>query len=111
LQNDHLRSYERLPRIAAEFGALVLKSQIEVFVLRLKSQKPRTPGDWKRAAQQAIAWSSIRGLMAAISGELTPELMEELIRIGIDDMYTPLNLPADIIDPLPWLDESKLDAQ
>jgi hypothetical protein len=111
LQNDHLRSYERLPRIAQEFGALRLKDQIAAFVLRLKSQKPRTQGEWRRAAQQAIAWTSMRGLMADIAGGLTAELMDELIRIGIEDMYTPLNLPADIIDPLPWLDESKLDAQ
>jgi hypothetical protein len=42
-------------------------------------------------------------------GRLTQEKRQELIRVGIDDMYTPVNFRPDIIDCLPWISEERLD--
>jgi hypothetical protein len=40
-------------------------------------------------------------LMLSKMGRLTQEKRKQLIRVGIDDMYTSVNLPLDIIHCLP----------
>jgi hypothetical protein len=109
MQNDHVRSYERLPRTADAFGARGLTEELAVVVKQLKTDPPRIQGEWRRMVQKGVAWMSIRGIMAAIADELDDKLMGELIQIGIEDMYTSVNLPADIIGPLSCLNEARME--
>jgi hypothetical protein len=110
LKNDHMRSYDRLPLLAEKFLAFQLKEELVRFVAEIKKAPPATTGGWRAAARTAIALISITGIMASLAGSLTPELREELERVGIDDMYTPVNVGADVLDYLPWLGEEHCES-
>jgi hypothetical protein len=107
LKPDHWRSYERLPLICEKFEALELKEEMTRWVAGLN--RKMAPGDWVKAAANAIALISITGLMESKKGTLTHEKRTELIRIGIDDCFGPMHFGPDVMDPLPWLENQDLE--
>jgi hypothetical protein len=62
-----------------------------------------------RLAQVGIGLLNLRTIIAARKGRLTDEFLEERIRMGIEDMYTPVNVGADMYPVLPWLTEADLE--
>ena len=109
MQPDHLKSYERLPLIASMFDAPDLAKELTTFVSDLKENKPATTGEWRKKANYAVAMISIKALMLSKMDMLTDAAREELIKDGIDDMYEPIAVDLDLLDNLPWLEESDLD--
>jgi hypothetical protein len=105
---NHIRSYERLPRIADAFHAKELAAELINFVKTVKSVADRPIGEWRRFTRTAVALISIPALMHSRMGTLTQELREELLEIGIEDIYTPVNVEFDVLPPLPWLTEDDL---
>jgi hypothetical protein len=106
---NHVRSYERLPRIADALHANDLKIELIEFVKTVKAVPDRPIGEWRRLARAAIALISIPAIMHSRMGTLTQELREELIEIGIEDIYTPVNVELDVLPPLPWLTEDDFE--
>jgi hypothetical protein len=107
MKNDHMRSYERLPMIAEWFGAETLKQELEELVTSIKTTSPTTLGGWRTCAHKAISLISMTAIMASIAGRLTPELRQEMVAVGIDDMLTPVTSGPDWIAPLPWIGEGE----
>jgi hypothetical protein len=105
LKNDHMRSYERLPLIANRYLASALKEELEAFVAELKKSLPMSASAWNETAKTAIALISVTGIMASITGKLTPELRHELMAVGVDDIFTPVPLSEDVLERLPWIDD------
>jgi hypothetical protein len=52
---------------------------------------------------------SLEALIYTRLGTLTEEKIQELMRVGIEDMYTRINVDFDILGALPWLDENSLE--
>jgi hypothetical protein len=102
LRHDHWRSYERLPLICEKFEAPELREERGRWVAEMKVQKPRSDGEWAKAAARAVGLISIAAIMESKKGTLTPEKRAELARIGIDDCFTPFRFGNDIMEPLPW---------
>jgi hypothetical protein len=110
LQPDHVRSYEKIPWIAAElFAPDSHLKMLRDFVAEVKRDPKRNMKQWRALAARAIALCSMPALILARLGKLTPEKIDELVRVGIDDMYTPVNVDADVLPLLPWLTEEDLD--
>jgi hypothetical protein len=105
LRNDHMPSYDRLPTIAKEFKAESLQSDLEKFVAGVKHDPPTNPGQWRAAARTAVALISITAIMASMTGTLTPELLGEMERVGIEDMYTSVSVDAGVLECLSWVGE------
>jgi hypothetical protein len=109
LAPDHLRSYERLPKIVAALFAPKLEKIMADFVVQVKKVPKRPIGEWRRLAARAIALCSVPAIVYSRVGKLTPEKIEELVRVGIDDLYEPLGVGPDVIPPLPWLRDEDLE--
>lgn len=109
-QNNHIKSYERMPIVMATFGALELARELGEFVVRLK-YGTHPAAEWSSAAAYAIGMLSISAIMMSKMGVLTEMKKRELIKIGLDEMHTGVNIGEDVMDNLPWLDESRLDVQ
>jgi hypothetical protein len=108
MKNDHMKSYERLPVIAAAFKAAMLKGELEKFVMQLKANPPKNSGEWRAAARSAVAMVSITAIMESLADRWTVELQTELEKVGIDDMFTPVTVGDDILEYLPWTHPSDL---
>lgn len=105
IKNDHIRTYERLPALADAFSCPQLK---EIFdALYLEVQNPNA--DFKASAKKAIGLLSVSSIIYSRLGELTDELMNELIEIGIDDCFTSVNVNPAIHPILPWLKNVDLE--
>jgi hypothetical protein len=98
-----------LPVIAEAFEAPELKIELAEFVSQLEKNKPVSQQEWRSHAQKAVALISIGAIVASKMGTLNAEKREELIRIGIEDMYTSVSSRADVIEKLPWIDEDRFE--
>jgi hypothetical protein len=111
LRNDHIKSYERLPKIAESCGALELAKELERFVWEVKKgAEGRGSGEWRKLARKGVALVSVSAMMLSKMGMLTKEKREELYRVGIDDMYTSVNVTCDLLPTLPWLSDDDRDS-
>jgi hypothetical protein len=108
MQSDHWKSYQRLPLIVENFGCQRLKSEMELFLSKLETHRPSSNGEWNQAAAKAISMLSITAIMEEMTQTLSPNRRNELRRIGIEDCYTPIQVGLDVMEQLPWLDDSEL---
>ena len=61
-------------------------------------------GDCRQVAKQAIAALLFEVVIGVGLGlEVTPERWSALVRIGMEDQFTPIGAPPTVLDPLPWL--------
>ena len=110
LKHDHVRSYSRLPRIAEQFNAPELKKLLESFNEYVNSStSQRSEKEWKEIADKAVALSSIQAIVYSRMGLLVPEKIDELIAIGVEDIYVSCNVDTDILPPLRWLADEPLE--
>lgn len=110
MKPDHVRSYERLPKIAAEFYAMELKDMLLELLKYVKSDiRGRSMNEWRRLAQKGIALTSIQAIVLSRLGKLDEEKINELMLVGIEDMYTSCNSSGDILPPLPWLTDDDIE--
>lgn len=109
LKPNHIRSYERLPRIAKAFGVNQLYKIFSNMLSEIKSKSNISTGEWREYANKAIGLLSTRAIIYSKLGKLTDEYIEEFIRIGIDDAYTSVNVGPDIHPMLPWLTEEDIE--
>jgi hypothetical protein len=109
IKPDHVRTYERMAKIAQAYSCPELIPRINALVDEVKAEGEKSQAEWRRLAQRGIALLSLSTIIAARTGGLTDEFLEERIRIGIEDMYTPANVGADVYPVLPWLTEADLD--
>jgi hypothetical protein len=101
LRPDHVRSTERLPRIARAFHAEALAAELEA--LAAAARAGRSAEGWAALAAQAVMLISLAALTHSRLGTLTPALRAQLLAQGVEDMYTPVTVGADVLEPLPWL--------
>jgi hypothetical protein len=109
LTPDHVRSYERLPKIAAAFFASELEIKLRDLVVEVKRKPKRPMGEWRKLAARAIGLLSIPAVIYSRIGKLTEEKIQELIRVGIDDMYEPISVGPDVIETPSWLKDEDLE--
>ncbi|OHT09526.1 hypothetical protein TRFO_21573 [Tritrichomonas foetus] len=109
MQPDHVRSYERLPKIAAALYAYSLQKEFEDLVKTVKRDINRPWAEWKQLSRIAVGLLSFTAIIHSRLGTLTDEIRERVIATGIEDMYTSCNSPPNIMEPLPWLDESDVE--
>lgn len=110
MKPDHIRSYQRLPKIAQQFNALKLKEMLEDLFKQVKlGYKDRTLNEWIKISKKAVALISLRAIVLSRIGKLDDEKIEELMKDGVEDMYTSCNVTADVMEPLPWLNDDDIE--
>lgn len=110
MKPDHIRSYERCPKIAEKFNADELKKMLEDLVKVVKvGYRERSLNEWKRIAARAVALISLRAIVMSRIGKLDEEKIFELMKDGIKDMYTPCSAGADVMEHLPWLTDKDME--
>ena len=110
MKPDHERSYYRLVKIAEAFSAKQLIPVFKKMGEDVKENPPKTEEEWKELAKVAIGLLSIPAIVLAAKNKLTEAERQRLINVGIDDMYTTVNFPADVTPVLPYLKETDLEA-
>jgi hypothetical protein len=105
LRNDHWRSYLRLALVVGQFGAAGLAQQLGRMVKEIEQNRPGSESGWRKYARRAIAMTSMSAIVAAKLGCLGEERIEELVRVGVDDMFAPVNVGGDVMECLPWVPE------
>lgn len=103
MEPSHIRSYERLPKIAKAFFANDLVTELTQLVVRAKSLPNRTQEEWRIIADEAISLISITALGSSRIRPLSDEQRRELKTVGIEDMFTPINVDIETLPQLPWL--------
>jgi hypothetical protein len=109
LAPDHVRSYERMIGIAEGLKAPRLAKRLKELVAEVKKKAVRSSGEWHRLAARAIGICSLPAIILDRIGKLTEERIEEFVRVGIEDHYTPVTVGPDILPPLPWLTEDDIE--
>ena len=105
---DHEKSYMKLPKLANAFQAKQLYAEFDDISRKVDAKEINGEENWKALADRVIGLTSITALSHAAVNKLTPALREELIRTGIEDCYTPVNV--DMVHPvLPWLKQTDLE--
>lgn len=110
MKPDHVRSYERLPKIAQAFYADQLANIFSDMIKEIKSNQETSPGEWKQYANKAIGLLSLSAIVYSRQGRLDEERIEVFMRIGIEDAYTSVNVPIDLHPILPWLTENDFES-
>ena len=63
----------------------------------------------KIAAVALASLMSVSAIAYSRLGKLTEAKRQHLIEVGIEDMYTSINVPLDILPQLPWLTEKDIE--
>lgn len=105
MKPDHARMYTYVPLLVDGFKVPALKDEYEKIASDSKQQNP----DWNELSKRTIGVLSLEMIIAAMKGQLTPELREACIQRGIDDFYTSVNRPIGEIGKLSWLTEQDLE--
>lgn len=109
MKPDHVRTYERLPKIAQAFSCPQLENLFNEIITEIKAKPNMTQGEWKEYANKAISLLSTSAIIYSKLGQLDDEKINYLMRIGIEDVYTSVNVGADIHPLLPWNTEDELE--
>jgi hypothetical protein len=109
MKPDHVRTYERMPRIIEAHFCPELLPRVERLLVEVHGLKSGTAEEWGRLAGQGIALLSLSTIILARMGRLTDEVLAQRVSVGIEDMYCPINVPPDVHPLLPWLTEDDLD--
>ena len=102
-------NYRFLDEIAEFFGAQYIAEQIRGITKKIN--KDTNKQQFKIYAKMCIALLSMRALFEARLNRFTTNLFDELMEIGIEDMYTPVSSPKDKIELLPWITEDDLEKE
>ncbi|OHT04078.1 TPR Domain containing protein [Tritrichomonas foetus] len=111
MKPDHQRTYEKLPLIAEAFGAPRIKAQLELNLKKIAEGTVKTENQWKQLAQYSSVAISLTSLILSKNRSLTEEMLQEMLKRGIDDMYTPVNLKPDMFPMLPWVPRDSLECE
>ena len=109
MKPDHEKSYSKLPKIAEAFKAKQLVDELAEIAKIVEKKQVNSIEHWKNLADRAIGLTSITALAFAAVNKLTDEIKEELIRVGIEDCYTTVNIGPDVHPILPWLTPDDLE--
>ncbi|KAK8835879.1 hypothetical protein M9Y10_040257 [Tritrichomonas musculus] len=108
MKPDHEKSYAKLPKLADAYKAKQLVDEFKQIAQMVERKEVNTEEEWKSLANRAIGLTSMTALAFAAVDKLTEEMKEELIRVGIEDCYTTVNV--DLVHPLlPWLTVDDLE--
>jgi hypothetical protein len=94
--------YAVLPRLAAGLGATNLLRECEAL-----AREAQSTSDWRKLSRRAVALLSLTGIALVEMKQMTDVEMQSLLRIRLEDLHTPLNLPTAALPLLPWLTEEE----
>lgn len=110
MKPDHIRSYQRMPKIAEKFHSKKLKELCEDLYNQVKiGYRDRPMNEWRKFAKRAVALLSFKAIVLSRLGKLDEEKIQEMMNNGIEDMYTSCNVTADLMLPLPWLKDDDIE--
>lgn len=110
MKPDHVRTYERLPKVAEAFSCSELVDRLNILLTEVKSEpEKKTAEDWRKLAQRGIGLTSLTVIIASRAGRLTEAVIDEAIAVGIEDLYTPVNVSVDVFPTLPWIQEEDME--
>jgi hypothetical protein len=109
MKPDHIRTYERLPRIAEAHFCPQIMPRIKRLVEEVKADTEKTAEDWLRLSRVGIALMSLAVMIAARTNALTDAYFEQMCEVGIEDMFTPVNAPFEAHPILPWLTNEDME--
>ena len=108
MKPDHEKSYTKLPKLADAYKAKQLVDEFKQIAQMVDKKEVNGEEEWKSLAARVIGLTSMTALALAAVNKLTDEMKEELIRVGIEDCYTTVNV--DLVHLiLPWLTEDDLE--
>lgn len=116
MKPDHLRTYERIPRLLREFGAGELADEADELFEEAEELAAETKtGDeaikrWKELAERGIFLLSVPAIIYSMEGELTKERRKEIMETGIDDIYAPINWDPSVHPMLPFIKKNEIDS-
>lgn len=109
MKPDHTRSYYRLPKMMEVYNCPQLKEIFSQIVDDIKENPEKSAPEWRAIANKVIGLLSVKAIILSILGQLTEEIQENLILIGIDNFYINASIEPDIIPPCPWNNEDELE--
>ena len=109
IKPDHKNSYSKLVCIAKAYNAKPLIPEFEAIQNDVLQYPNKCPEEWSLLAKRTIGLLSASALNLAAKNELTEEKRAELIEVGIEDMFEPVNIRAEINPILPWLTPDDLE--
>jgi tetratricopeptide (TPR) repeat protein len=109
MKPDHRRSYERLPAIAAAFGATVLKREFEELLAKIQKDPPKSDDGWKSLARLANGMLSVASISLTMSPTCDRDGKYPFPEIGADDLFLPINVSSKVHSLLPHLRECDLE--
>ena len=107
MKPDHSKTYQKLQEISNALYAPGLKE--DFMSIYEESQKAKTPEEFNTLAKKAIGLLSLSSFYYSRIGKLTDSRKKELEDVGIENMYTVINLPSYEHPMLPWLKEENLE--
>jgi hypothetical protein len=102
MRPSHVWSYELLARVSERYSAPDVTCELVQLAHEAKD-RDHCEHEWRALAAKAIAWSSLSTIIAARAGGATPEFIEQAMRTGIEDVYTPINVDSQFASPPPWV--------
>jgi hypothetical protein len=109
MKPDHVRTYERMPRIVEAHFCPQLLPRVKGLLDEVHADEEKSAEDWERMSRMGIALLSLSVMIAARTRKITEAYLDEMCQLGIEDMYTPVNVPAAAHPLLPWLTAADLE--
>jgi hypothetical protein len=105
MKPDDLRTYQRMEKIVTRLYCVSLVDRVANLLKEVQGDGKQTADEWLRFARLRIALLSMSTIVTARKGELTDEFLNEMIEIGIQDMFSPIAVDLAGRSVLPWLIE------
>jgi hypothetical protein len=105
MKPDDLSTYQRIEKIVTCLYCASLVDRVANLLKEVQADGKRSADEWLRFARLGIALLSMSTIMTARKGELTDEFLNEMIEIGIQDMFSPIAVDLAGSSVLPWLIE------
>jgi hypothetical protein len=74
-----------------------------------KAKQGLTTKQAAHMAKTACAMLSLTGIAWLAEGQMTEERLSYLIKVGVEDFHTPVNMPVAMLPLLPWLSDGDCD--
>jgi hypothetical protein len=74
-----------------------------------KARQGLTSKQAMHMARTACAMLSLTGIAWLAEGQMTDERLNYLIKVGVEDFHTPVNMPVAMLPLLPWLNDGECD--
>ncbi|OHT07993.1 hypothetical protein TRFO_23702 [Tritrichomonas foetus] len=109
MKPDHIQTYKRLPKFAEVYKARQLQSEFEAIAKDVASNhEKKKENEWQEMAKTVIGLLSITALTLAAKNKLKQKARDQAIAVGIEDMYTPVNIDWDI-PHMSWLNKENME--